>query len=133
MEKENIDLNKCEYFYEQEGLKLCKDNLSGSCHPNCNIYQILQELQQLKQENEELRKIQIGFSQGENLYNLYSYQNCIDEINKVCQVNAINTCWTALNQCDNCEEKEECGTQSPFVKLDIIRNIIKKTKTENNN
>lgn len=30
MEKENIDLNKCEYFYEQDVLKLCKDNLSGN-------------------------------------------------------------------------------------------------------
>lgn len=56
MNKENIDLNKCEYFYEQEGLKLCKDNLSGSCHPNCNIYQILQELKQVEQKLERIQR-----------------------------------------------------------------------------
>lgn len=53
---EELDLTKCEYFYTVEGMKLCKDNLSGSCLPTCNIYQILQEFQVLKEKNKNLTK-----------------------------------------------------------------------------
>lgn len=41
------------------------------------------ELFKLKAENEKLRNLQVGFCQGEKLYNLYSYKQCLEEIKEI--------------------------------------------------
>lgn len=44
------------------------------------VNEYLKKIGQLIEENEELKEIQLGFSQGENLYNLYRYKLTLQEI-----------------------------------------------------
>lgn len=55
-------------------------------------------------------------------------ETLFNEIMDITNVNAISTCWTVLNLCDNCDEKGECGSQCPFTKLNLIRQMINEYK-----
>lgn len=141
-----IDVSKCEYYNAYH--KTC-GNYGGEDEPYCNakelkcsyyIRNLEKQLQQLKAENEGLKsKLDMQESIGYPLCftcivddcecnKSKLYEQCIYEIEEICKVNAINTCWTVLNLCDKCDEKEECGLQSPLAKLDAISNIIKQAK-----
>lgn len=59
---------------------------------------------------------------------LHRYKQAIDEIKELATVNSINTCWAAMNLCVDCNNKKECGLQSPFEKLKSIIQIINEVK-----
>lgn len=129
---------KCNSYYTTEGLKFC---MSSVCEKKDCIYHLMNDLYQkndrLKQENEALNKkytevltlakqnadanefvIQDLEKENEKLKCL------LVDISDMATVNAITTCWTVMDNCDKCSDVKECGTQSPLMKLQIIRNKI---------
>lgn len=77
--------------YEVGALEKTIDNLKAENEilekDKANLDVIIETLKaqfkQLKEENGELKKIQLGFSQGENLYNLYRYKQALQEIKEI--------------------------------------------------
>ena len=76
------------------------------------------------------RKTQADFIQLRNKLHL-DFTMFLNELFDIASVNAIDTCWTILHLCDNCDEKDECETQSPLRKLDLIRQMINEYKSNN--
>lgn len=92
---------------ELQQLKVENEDLKQECDLYKTWYRAKHDdlknfLGQVKAENEELRKIQIGHCQGENLYNLYQYKQCLDEIKEIC-----HNCWNCCD-CKKCEYYEDC-------------------------
>lgn len=92
-----------------------------------NCYELQEQLDQLKAEN-ELYKQAHKTEQDRRR----KFEQVLDEIKEVAWVNAVNTCWSSLHLCDKCDEKEECGLQSPFAKLKQILEKILEVEDEHN-
>lgn len=109
-----------------------------------DISNLARQLEQLKTENEKLKKQVCGLRPElkyiidktcskynieakyyhekiiEIINNLNKLSKILIEIKEIARVNSINTCWTAINLCEDCNEIKECGLQSPFEKLKAI-------------
>ena len=88
------------------------------------IEEIIQQLDQLKAENEELKKtvIQKCPQCGEIYLNPIGAKlyETLTEIKEIAEINPINTCWTVLELCEKCDENKECDIQCPLFKFKLI-------------
>lgn len=152
----NLDLSRVKEYNElvdkykakeQECEELKSDLTDLSKIIDCKNGTILtfkEQLDQLKTENEKLKKQVCGLRPElkyiidktcskynieakyyhekivEIINNLNKLSKILIEIKEIARVNSINTCWTAINLCEDCNEIKECGLQSPFEKLKAI-------------
>jgi hypothetical protein len=78
--------------------------------------QLKAENEKLKAENDELKEIQLGFSQGENLYNLYRYKQALLELKELVKKDYCSE----IESCEFCAEIGNCINRKILQKCEVI-------------
>lgn len=108
---------------ENEGFKILHKSDKGLITATGKQnYQLLQEYDKLKTENNNIKEtfdglFKVQYKLADNNKKL---RQCLTEIKEIAEINPINTCWTVLELCEKCDENKECDIQCPFFKFKLI-------------